>query len=132
MKRFLKRLRIKMYALAKRTLTPSRRDFTDSEIRSAAICRKLINHPDSIFLIAPLSHKRYIKNEPLGMFVILSDGKLNITNHVYNYDVMVPSVLSDKLCNMFDTKVESSRQKFESEMHGQIQHSLKTILDKLS
>ena len=113
-------------------MSPSNKKFTDSELKSAAICRKLINHPDSIFLIAPLSHKRYIKNEKLGMFVILSDNRINITNHIYNYDIMVPIVMSDKLCSMFDNKVENSRQKFESDMHGQIQHSLSTILQKLS
>lgn len=132
MGRFFKRLKIKLFLLAKNAFNPSRKEFTDSEIKSAAICRKLINHKDSIFLIAPLSNKRYIKNEHLGMFIILVESRINITNHIYNYDVMVPSALSDKLCAMFDNKVEQSRIEFETEMHSQIQHSLTTILQKLS
>jgi len=102
-----------------------------NEIKSSAICRRLISHPDSKFLIAPLSNKRYIKNDPLGMFIVLSDNQINITNHVYNYDVNVSSVISNKLDTMFDNKVESLRLSFELEMRSQIKHSLTTILKKL-
>jgi hypothetical protein len=102
-----------------------------NEIKSSAICRRLISHPDSKFLIAPLSNKRYIKNDPLGMFIVLSDNQINITNHVYNYDVNVSSVISNKLDTMFDNKVESLRLSFELEMRSQIKHSLTTILEKL-
>jgi hypothetical protein len=102
-----------------------------NEIKSSAICRRLISHPDSKFLIAPLSNKRYIKNDPLGMFIVLSDNQINITNHVYNYDVNVSSVISNKLDTMFDKKVESLRLSFELEMRSQIKHSLTTILEKL-
>jgi hypothetical protein len=104
----------------------------ENEIKSSAICRRLISHPDSQFLIAPLSHKRYIKNDPLGMFIVLSDSRINITNHVYNYDVNLTQVVSDKLNDMFDKKVESLRQEFETEIKGQIKHSLTTILGKLT
>lgn len=130
--RFFKRLRIKTYLFFKRVSTPGKKEYTESEIKSAAICRRLINHPDSMFLIAPLSNKRYIRNEALGMFVILSDNRTNITNHIYNYDISVPSTMSDKLREMFDNKVEGTRLNFEKEMHSQIQHSLSTILKKLS
>lgn len=132
MKRFLKRIRIKTYLLIRRFFNPKYKEYNDSEIKSSAICRKLINNIDSVFLIAPLSNKRYIRNEKLGMFIILSDNRINITNHIYNYDIMVPSPLSDKLCRMFDNKVEESREKFETEMRSQIQHSLSTILQKLN
>lgn len=131
MKRFLKRLKIKLYSKIKRASTPGRSEYSESEMKSSAICRRLINQPDSIFLIAPLSNRRYIRNERLGMFLILSDNRINITNHIYNYDISVPFALSDKLRKMFDSKVEGARMKFEKEMHSQIQHSLTTILEKL-
>lgn len=104
----------------------------ENEIKSSAICRRLISHPDSTFLIAPLSHKRYIRNEPLGMFIVLSNKRINITNHVYNYDVNLSDVVADKLNDMFDNKVESQRLLFESEIKSQIKHSLTTILGKLT
>jgi hypothetical protein len=104
----------------------------ENEKKSSAICRKLISHPNSQFLIAPLSHKRYIRNEPLGMFIVLSDNRINITNHVYNYDVNLTPIVGDKLNDMFDKKVDSQRLEFETEIKSQIRHSLTTILDKLT
>jgi len=41
-------------------------------------------------------------------------------------------LMSNKLNRMFDNKVEDARMKFEKEMHSQIQHSLKKILEKLT
>jgi hypothetical protein len=39
--------------------------------------------------------------------------------------------MGQKLGRLFDNKVEESRMKFEKEMHSQVQHSLKKILEKL-
>lgn len=131
MKQFFKKTKLKFY-LKLRSISKTNMSSVDkNEVKSSAICRKLISHPDSKFLIAPLSHKRYIKNDPLGMFIVLSDNRINIINHVYNYDVNVSSTISDKLDTMFDNKVESLRLSFELEMKSQIKHSLTTILEKL-
>lgn len=132
MKRFFKRLKIKTYIQIVKLFTIQPKNLTDSEIKASAICRKLITNNDSKFLIAPLSGKRYIKNEPLGMFIVLSDKQINITNHIYNYDISVSLFTSDKLKRMFNKKVEESRLKFESDMTSQVQHSLSTILKKVS
>jgi hypothetical protein len=109
----------------------NRSTYTNNEIKSSAIFRKLVNHSGSTFLIAPLSLKRYIKNEKLGIFILLSDLRLNITNHIYNYDIDINEDLSKRLQSMFDNKVESVREELETEMQSQIQHSLLKILDKL-
>jgi len=131
MKQFFKKTKLKFY-LKLRSISRTNMSYVDkNEVKSSAICRKLISHPDSKFLIAPLSHKRYINNDPLGMFIVLSDNRINIINHVYNYDVNVSSTISDKLDTMFDNKVESLRLSFELEMKSQIKHSLTTILEKL-
>ena len=130
MKKFFKKLWIKIFLKVHNRVIPPI-EFEDNERTSASICRKLINHQDSKFLIAPLSQKRYIKNETLQMFVVLQDDRINITNHIYNYDITVPSQMTQKLNRMFDNKVEEARLKFEKEMHSQVQHSLKKILEKL-
>jgi hypothetical protein len=132
MKRFFKRLKAKAQIGFRNFFNPKVKDYDDNQIKSSAICRRLINHPNSVFLIAPLSNKRYIKNDKLKMFIVLSDCRLNITNHIYNYDIVISSSLSIKLCQMFDNKVEGFRQEFEQEIYGQIQHSLGTILKKLN
>jgi hypothetical protein len=111
--------------------TLKKKDYTINEVKSSAIFRKLITHPNSTFLIAPLSHKRYIRNELLGIFIVLSTSRLNITNHVYNYDIDINENLELRLQSMFDEKVELNRLELEKEMQRQIQHSLLKILDKL-
>jgi hypothetical protein len=131
MRRLFKLIKVKINNFLKKLLNVQVSNFNDNEIKSSAICRKLINNKDSIFLIAPISQKRYIKNEPLGMFIVLSENKINITNHIYNYDVVIPSSISNKLHKMFDNRVEQTRLDFEREIHGQVQHSLTTILEKL-
>lgn len=131
-KRFFKRMGLKLYLRFKSISRTNMSSIDENEVKSSAICRKLISHPDSTFLIAPLSHKRYIRNEPLGMFIVLSDKRINITNHVYNYDVNLSDIISDKLNKMFDYKVESQRLSFETEIKSQIKHSLTTILGKLT
>jgi len=131
-KRLFKRLGLKIYISYKRMFTRKRKDYTSNEVKSSAIFRKLITHPNSTFLIAPLSHKRYIKNELLGIFIVLSTSRLNITNHVYNYDIDVNEDLALRLQTMFDEKVELTRIELEKEMQSQIQHSLLKILDKLT
>jgi hypothetical protein len=131
MRHFFRKTRLKIY-LKFRGITRIKMSSVDkNEIKSSAICRRLISHPDSKFLIAPLSHKRYIKNDPLGMFIVLSNNRINITNHIYNYDVNLSPAISDKLNDMFDNKVELLRQTFETEIKSQIKHSLTTILEKL-
>ena len=86
-KHVFKRLGLRIYIRYQRMFSRNRSTYTNNEIKSSAIFRKLVNHPGSTFLIAPLSLKRYIKNEKLGIFILLSDLRLNITNHIYNYDI---------------------------------------------
>lgn len=129
MKRLLKKIGIKIYKLFKRN---KRKDVSENEIKAAAICRKLINHPQSKFLIAPVSNKRYIRNEKLRMFIVISDNKIRIVNHVYSYDIVIIESEYQRLEKMFDNKVESMRLKFEEEINSQIEVSLTTIIKKLS
>lgn len=131
MKKFLKKLWIKIFIRLTRKIR-SEIEIDENEKTAASICRKLIIDPNSKFLIAPLSQKRYIRNESLQMFVILQEDRINITNHIYNYDLTVSSYLTHRLNRMFDNKVEESRLKFEREIHSQVRHSLKKILEKLT
>jgi hypothetical protein len=130
--RLFRKLKLRCYIIFKRTFSNRKKNFSNNEIKSSAIFRKLVNHPDSTFLIAPLSHKRYIKNEKLGIFILLYNSRLNITNHIYNYDIDVCEGLFDKLSSIFDVKVEKIRSEFEIEMQSQIQHSLTKILEKVT
>ena len=133
--RILRRLRKKInYKIVKffRNLTSGDRPILeDNERICTSVCRKLINHPNSKFLIAPLSMKRYIKNSELELFIVLQDRQISITNHVYHYDVVISNRNWERITNMYDNKTEKIRQEFENEMSSQIKHSLSTILSKL-
>jgi hypothetical protein len=96
-----------------------------------SICHKLINQVDSKFLIAPISGQRYIKNSRLGLFIILDDRRVSITNHVYHYDVILNERDWDRLSGMYDNKTEKIRQEFEDEMISQIKNSLSSILQRI-
>lgn len=132
MKKFLKKLWMRFSIHVTKKLSQEIENLDENERLSSAICRNLIKHPESTFLIAPLSHKRYIRNESLQMFIILQDDRMNITNHIYNYDILLRKDTSERLNRIFDYRVEESRSKFESEMKSQVRHSLHSILKKIT
>jgi len=132
LKRKIKRLGIKFFMWEKGTkfLKPEG-EKTEYEKVCLSICRKLISHPDSKFTIAPISDKKYIINETLGMFVVFQDQKVEITNHVYHYVVRLDTRDSSRLKHMFDNKTESIRINYEDKIKSQISNSLNKILEKI-
>jgi hypothetical protein len=130
-KRFIKRVYAK-YLKSVRYTTNQTPENNHNERICKSICYRMINNPHSKFLIAPLSGKRYIKNEVLKVFIILDDKKVTITNHIYHYDVILTQRDFDRVSHMYDNKTEEIRNEFENEMMSQIVVSLSTILHKIS
>jgi hypothetical protein len=97
-----------------------------------SICRKLITHQDSAFLIAPISGKKYIKNDKLGIFIIMNERHINVTNHVYNYSVFVSERDWQRISYLFNLTTEKRKQEYEETIKSQITHSLHSILDKIN
>lgn len=131
LKRIAKRLYVKWKLKSRYKWMQQERNSTEAETVCLSICRSLISHPTSKFLIAPISMKRYIKNEQLGLFIILEDRNISVTNHVYHYDVRLSERDWDRICTMYDSKTERIREEYESEIMEQIQHSLRNIKDKI-
>lgn len=132
-KRLVKRFRVKFYRWEKGSSwfkTPA--EPTGYENICKAICRKMINHPDSKFTIAPLSHKRYIINKPLDIFIIIVDSKIEITNHVYHYVINLGERDVNKIIEHFDNKVDHLRVQYEEEIKSQIENTLHSIYDKIT
>jgi hypothetical protein len=129
-KRIFKRLYIRMLILNRR-YSERNGKVSQTEKLICMISRKLINHPESKFLLAPLSGKRYIKNTELGIFVILYKYSISITNHVYHYDVILNERNWLKLTKMYDTKVEGIREEYENDIMTQIKHSLENLNSKI-
>jgi hypothetical protein len=131
MKKFFKQLYVKWVIwLRFKSLKPSE-ELTDNQRICLNICRSLINHPDSKFLIAPISGERFIKNTELNLFVILEGRQISITNHVYHYDVTLYDREWERLTRLYDNKTEYTRQQYKEEIKSQIKNSLQVILDKV-
>ena len=133
-KRFFKRIYVKFLIWRRnKGIFKTEETHDDYEKMSATICRKLMNRKDTKFSIAPLSEKRYIINEHLGMFIVLEPyGRdVELTNHVYHYSVRVTEKTFNTLAHIFDSKVEAIRLKYENEIKAQVEHSLHNVLDKI-
>lgn len=132
MKRLIRRLRVKIKLWLRKTdFIGTHKEVSGYETKAMAICRKLISHPNSKFTIAPLSQKKYIVNKPLGLFIIIDDTKVEITNHVYHYVINLTMVDALKIIKAFNDKVECERNQYEAEIKSNIQNTLNKILDKI-
>jgi hypothetical protein len=110
--------------------TPSPKE---EEIFCVEICEKLIENTNSKLTIAPISNKRFIKNDEKDMFIVIHNRQISIINHVYSYNVFIESdSLYNKIVNGFDKVVEEKRQDLENEIKNNIKHSLKNILTKVT
>jgi hypothetical protein len=131
MRKMFKRLYVKWIIWSRYKGLKNVEELTDSQRICLGICRSLINHPNSKFLIAPLSGERYIKNTVLRLFVVLDDRHISVTNHVYHYDVILHDREWDRLVRMYDSRTEKIRQEYKEEVKSQIKHSLRSILDRV-
>jgi hypothetical protein len=131
MKKFFKQFYVKWLVWFRYKTIKASEELTDNQRICLGICRSLINHSDSKFLIAPLSGERFIKNTELRLFVILEGRQISITNHVYHYDVTLYDREWERLTRLYDNKTEFTRQQYKEEIKSQIKNSLQVILDKV-
>lgn len=124
----LKRLIQKQYIKFYRSSNPK---ITTYEKDCVSICEKLIKKNETVLLLTPISNKRYIKNEEDQIFVILENYSVKIINHVYSYTVILGDRSWHSVVTLFDTEVESRRNKFEKEITSNIKYSIKKILEKI-
>jgi hypothetical protein len=124
----LKRLIQKQYIKFYRSSTPK---ITTYEKDCVSICEKLIKKNETVLLLTPISNKRYIKNEEDQIFVILENYSVRIINHVYSYTVILGDKPWNSVVTLFDSEVESRRNKFEKEITSNIKYSIKKILEKI-
>jgi hypothetical protein len=129
---FFRRRYAKMKIWIKKQSQINQRENYENEKIVLTICRKLINHPTSKFLIAPLSGKRYIRNTDLELFIIIDYNKISVTNHVYHYDVFVKQEDLTRVTRMYDNRTERDREVYETEIRSQIVYSLSNVLSKIN
>ena len=91
----------------------------------------MISHKDSDFMIAPMSNKRYIINEKLNLFIVLDFGRVEITNHVFHYDVMLSKRDNERIMYLYDTEVEKRRLDTEKMVKSNIKNTLDKVYEEI-
>ena len=129
-RRLYKRIKVKMASRMRRSM-PTHEEIEPYEKTAFKICVKVISHPKSDFMIAPLSNKRFIINEELNLFIIIDYGRVEITNHVFHYDVKLSGRDFERISYLYDNETEKRRNAVEVEVKGNIKNSLQTVLSKI-
>ncbi len=90
---------------------------TEKEDKIIYIVKTLIRDEASVMMIAPISGKKYIKNEKRGMFVIMNDVNIIISSNVnmFYYNILVNENVYKILSRNFNNILESRRNKMEIE-----------------
>jgi hypothetical protein len=90
----------------------------EREQEAIHIIKTLIKDETSVMMVAPISKKRYIRNERRKMFVIMEDVHLTLTSSksMYYYDLVVCQTVSDILNKNFDNVLEIRRARMEKDM----------------
>ena len=130
--RIFKRTKHRTFMLfSGRSLKKLEDDIATYEKTCFKICLKLISHSNSEFMIAPMSGKRYIRNNELSMFITMDFGRVEITNHVFNYNVKLLNRDWERLIYIYDTETEKRRLEMEKEVSSNIKNSLDHVLERL-
>lgn len=109
-----------------------RQPTTKEEECVTKICLCLIDYNGTRLTYAPISNKRFIKNDEKGMFIVIDNHVVSLINHVYGYTISIESeTLYKQIIEKFDDTLEERRIALETEMRQNIQHSLQSILEKL-
>jgi hypothetical protein len=133
LKRIFKKFKIRFSTMGRSSLrTNSPEDIEPYEKTAFKICVKVISHPESEFMIAPMSNKRYIINQELSLFVIIDYGRVEITNHIFHYDVKLSRRDFERITYLYDTETEKRRTATEDEVKGNIKNSLVKVYEKIS
>lgn len=133
--RFFKRIKLKTYIWITKgsSLSQSQEDDISSYEKTCfRICLKTIKHKNTKFMIAPMSQKRYLENKDMDIFITISDGRIDLTNHVYHYDVKLTKRDWERITYVFDNETEKRRLKYEDIVNSQIRNSLDNVLQRIS
>jgi len=128
---YIPRLMFKVYLYLQDRFDP-KPPIAEEEKFCIEITKELIDRESSVLTLAPLSQKRFIKNDELGMFVMIDNRVINIINHIYSYTLVIEDSNSyEEILSNFDKKLDSIRISLEVEFRSNIQNSLKNILDSI-
>lgn len=102
-----------------------------SDIQTSAIhiARRMICHPNSELVYAPLSHLYYVENDHY--FIRLGDNALTITNGKFSYYVWLPAKSTDDLRGLFYRILESRKNNIDKKYDQSTLQNLREIAQNL-
>ena len=128
---YIPKLMYKIYLYLQDKFDP-KPPITEEEKFCLKIVKKLIENESSVLTLAPLSQKRFIKNDELRMFIMIENRVINIVNHIYSYTLVIEDIDAYKeIISEFDNKLDTKRISLETEFRMNIQNSLKNILESI-
>ena len=95
------------------------------------IARKLLKQNDTELIFAPVSEKKIIINDRLGIYLTLQHQQAFVTNHVYHYSILMDARVWQRVNFLFNNEIELRRKSYETVIHSQINCSLTDILKKI-
>ena len=131
-KRLYKRFKVRLSKIGRSSAMKTYEEVELHEKTAFKICVKLISDKDSDFMIAPMSQKRFIINEKLNLFIIIDYGRVEITNHVFHYDVRLSNRDYERITYLYDTETEKRRMKTEVTIKSNIKNTLEKVYDAIS
>ena len=133
-KRFFKRLKLRIYLSFRRSgFAPTYQDQPmNNEKTCFLICVKIIQNPETKFMTAPISNKRYLENKQMDLFITMEHNRVDLTNHIYHYSVKLNNRDWERITKMFDQETEKRRLNYEETINSQIKNSLHNVLEKVS
>lgn len=131
-KRIYKRFKLRLNKIGRSSAMKTYEEVELHEKTAFKICVKLISDKDSDFMIAPMSQKRFIINEKLNLFILIDYGRVEITNHVFHYDVKLSRRDYERITYLYDTETEKRRTNTEMTIKSNIKNTLEKVYEAIS
>lgn len=130
--RLYKRLKVRASRVGRSSSLKTYEEVEQHEKTAFKICLKLISDKDSDFMIAPMSQKRFIINEKLNLFILIDYGRVEITNHIFHYDVKLSTRDYERITYLYDTETEKRRTNTEMTIKSNIKNTLEKVYEAIS
>ena len=129
--RFYKRFKVRLNKIGRSSSMKTYEEVELHEKTAFKICVKLISNKDSDFMIAPMSQKRFIINEKLNLFILIDYGRVEITNHIFHYDVRLSNRDYERITYLYDTETEKRRSNTEITIKSNIKNTLDKVYEAI-
>ena len=119
------------YVVMTRKFNERDHQVSDTQKYIMSIARMAINHPDTDFEVEYESGKRYLKNDTIGLYIIFYKARIEITNHVYHYDVIVTDRNWARISKLYNDVTKKRILGYEEAIMSNVKNSLSNIYEKM-